>query len=101
MRDIMINCKKVYEVGSLYKNKKEEIDMIENNLKSISDNIKEAWTGADSHNFTESFGAHIYELENLKNYLDGNSEILKNNALEHNQSNKAYASRLERRYYNG
>ncbi len=101
MRDIVINCRKVYEVGSLYKNKSDEINIIENNLKKISDNIKSAWSGADSHNFIESFEAHIYELENLKNYLEGNSKLLKNNALEHNQSNNKYASRLERRNYNG
>ena len=96
MRDIKINCKKVYDTGIIYENELEKIKQIKEKLTNISSKIKEEWTGDDNHNFLESFNAHIYDLGNLMTFLEENGKILKDTALEHSQINSSFVAQIER-----
>ena len=96
MHDIRINCKRVYDVGINFNEEASKLIEIKNNLTGISNRVKEAWTGDDRHNFLESFDAHIYELENIANYLKDDEKLLKNIALCHAQINEDFAKQTER-----
>ena len=96
MRKIKFNCKQIYDTGTLYDAKIEEIREIKNEMANISNRIKENWTGDDNHNFLESFNAHIYDLTNIINYLEGNGKIMKDTALNHGKVNEEFFSRIER-----
>ena len=96
MRKIKINCKRIYNTGVLYSTESNEISQIKRNLSEISERIKKLWTGTDNHNFIESFDAHIYDLTNLINYLDGNGKIMNDTALNHNQINVNFYKKIER-----
>ena len=96
MHSIKINYKKVYETSLFFKEKKEDIDEVESELKKISDTIKDVWTGDDSHNFIESFNAHINDLENVKNYLTGTGDLLEKITTRHNDTNNEFVENMER-----
>ena len=96
MRDIIINPKKTYDLGSIYQNNASEITVVLKKLTEISDKISKDWVGDDSHNFTESFNAHIYELNNFINYLNEYSKILKTDALSHSDTDNQFVKEVER-----
>lgn len=95
MRELRINCKKVYDTGSIYGIEANEISEIKKRLDKISEEIGESWSGGDSHNFLESFNAHIYDLNNLINFLNGSEKILKNVALNHSRYNHDFIKRVK------
>lgn len=95
MRELRINCKRVYDTGSVYGIGANELIEIRKRLNNISLDIKEIWSGGDSHNFLESFNAHIYDLNNLINFLNGSEKVLKNVALNHNRYNHEFVKRVE------
>ncbi len=96
MHSIKINYKKLYETSLLFKDEIENVDEIKTKLTEISDNMKDIWTGDDSHNFLESFNSHINDLENVKNYLTATGELLERISLSQNISNEDFIRNVER-----
>lgn len=96
MGKLVINCRNVYEAGLKYNEKAEEVKEIEKNMTFISNKIELIWQGIDSHNFIESFNAHIYDLKNIESFLSNSGNVMKSVAIEHNEANDVFASKLER-----
>ena len=96
MRDIIINYRKVYDTGETYRKESDNINKIQNNLKNISKVLNDNWNDDASHNLIESFDAHIYALNNIKNFLDGYEKLFKTIATGHDEIDSKYISELER-----
>lgn len=95
-RNIKINCRRVYTVGSFYQQYAGEFKNIQEKMKNISYAIASAWQGQDSNNFIIKFNNHIEYLNNLIDFLNDKSEVLKQNALDHNNADKEFLSRMKR-----
>ena len=93
---IRINCKKVYDNGVDYIENSEEILEIQKDLKQISEDIKNAWKGADDHNFGVSFNKHIADLDLIIGFLSENGDLLKQNASGHEGIDNNFATQMER-----
>ena len=93
---IKINCKRVYDNGTLYLSYCDELEKIQKELDESAGKIQEAWSGADCHNFIVSFQNHIKDIDKLINFLGENGELLKKNALDHSSIDTNFASSMER-----
>lgn len=93
---IKINCKRVYETGLKYNREAELIKVEQDKLKEISTSISSIWTGGDSHNFQVSFNEHINALDEIINFLENKSTILKANALDHSTVDNNFMNKMKR-----
>jgi uncharacterized protein YukE len=93
---IRINCKKVYDNGQEYMNASDTIAGIQNDLKTIKDEIESIWVGVDDHNFKVSFGSHIEDLNPVIDFLKVDGDLLKTNALQHSGIDNEFATKMER-----
>ena len=93
---IRINCKKVYDNGQEYMDASEAIAGIQNDLKTIKDEIESIWSGVDDHNFKVSFGSHIEDLNPVIDFLKADGDLLKKNALQHSGIDNEFATKMER-----
>ena len=93
---IKINCKKVYDNGNLYEKSREEIISIQKNLNAISEEIRKIWGGADGNNFAVSLNKHIKNFDAVVNFLGFNGDLLKKNALTHNNIDNTFITKVER-----
>ena len=91
-----INPRVVYEAGDDYVAKDEELKKIQLNLRKIYNNIDNAWQGTGGHNFKTSFYKHIENLNEQIDYLEEMGDILKKNALEHDDIDNEFATKMER-----
>ncbi len=96
-KSIYINCKKVYETGTKYKNIAEEIRQKKRYLEEIVNNINGIWKGTDSAIFQASFSKHIYELNDIISFLEDKSMILKTSALEHSNIDSNFTTKMKKR----
>ena len=95
-RKIKINCKRVYETGLKYAQQAELIRKEQSNLNSIAGGINAAWNGEDGNNFLISFNKHIESLNNVIDFLNTESSILKANALEHSNIDIEFTNKMKR-----
>lgn len=96
MHNIKVNCKIVYDSGNNFNDKSERISKIKDRLNESLEKIKGAWEGADGHNFAESFNSHVYELENISNYLKDNGSLFKSIALNHGNVHEEFVTKAGR-----
>lgn len=95
-RNIKINCRRVYNAGSAYLKYANDIKRIQEKMANISNSISEIWNGHDNTNFLIKFGEHITYLNNLIDFLNDKGELLKQNALNHNNADREFLSRMRR-----
>lgn len=100
-RKIKINCKKVYDVGNFYQESADKIRKMKNDLLEISANISTSWQGVDSNNFNSRFNSHIEYLDNLINFLEAKSTVLKKTSTAHNVVDSDFSERMKRNDVNG
>ena len=96
MSYIKINPRKVYETGMEYHTYADRVITDKAKLNGIKEKVAEIWTGEDSHNFGISFGSHIDELDEVINFLEAKSALLKENAFNHNTSDNNFKTKMER-----
>lgn len=95
-RNIKINCKRVYSAGVAYQDFANEVREIQRRMQNISSSISKCWQGVDNNNFTVKFNEHINYLNNLIGFLDEKGNLLKNNALNHENADKEFVNRMKR-----
>jgi len=95
-RKIKINCRRVYEVGNFYKESADNIRKMKNDMLEISANISIAWQGVDSNNFNSRFNSHVEYLDNLINFLESKSNVLKKTSIAHNAVDNDFSERMKR-----
>ncbi|MBR4672187.1 MAG: hypothetical protein IKO78_03165 [Bacilli bacterium] len=96
MAYIKINPRKVYESGMKYHVYADRVIEDQRKLRGIKENVEKLWTGEDSHNFGVSFESHIDELDDIIDFLEEKSMLLKENALNHNTSDNNFKTKMER-----
>ena len=96
-KKIIINPKKVYEMGTKYKNEADEIKYKKRELEEIVYRISQIWKGTASVEFQASFSQHIYELTEIIDFLNDKSIILKASALEHNNNDNNFSTIMKKR----
>lgn len=95
-RGIKINCKRVYETGLKYDKEADLIKGEQEKLNNISSEINSIWTGGDSNNFLVSFNQHIKALDEIINFLNTKSGILKGSALDHSNVDNNFSNKMKR-----
>ena len=78
-----INCRKLYETG-LYIDK--EVEKLEENvteMKKITKEIGEVWSGIDYDNFSESFINYLDTIKNVEDKIKGNTQVMEILAAKH------------------
>ncbi len=92
---IKINCNKVYNTGTEYKQSSEEIKNYKEQLNEIYTGIEEAWNNDENVNFLASFKDHINVLDEYINFLDETGDNMKNISIKHNDSELEFKKRME------
>ena len=93
---IKINPRRVYETGMKYHECSDRVTSDKAQLNGIKENLASIWTGEDSHNFGVSFQTHIDKLDVIIDFLEEKSQLLKENALNHNTSDNNFKTKMER-----
>lgn len=93
---IKINCKKVYDNGTFYKQMSDDIIETQKRLDTISNEIYKIWGGAPGNNFIVSFNKHIKDFDAVVNFLRDNGELLRKNAYDHGNIDYEFATKMER-----
>ena len=96
MSKIAVKCRKVYETGSRYLMYKDKIGYDQKKLLAIGENIMEAWGGEDRDRFIDAFNTHVSSLGELLYFLENESTILKEAALNHSNNDNNFALKMKR-----
>ena len=96
MSKIKIDFEKVQDQGDKYKSSSEQLNTLQNNLKSIEDEIKAAWNNDENVDFIARFEDDINYLSDFSNFLDGKGELLKKVSGFHEDSEKEFINQMER-----
>lgn len=95
--NIKINPRQVYYTGIQYSLLADKVRECQNKINKIcEDEVEDAWIGGDNHNFIVSLTEHAALLDDLVDFLENKSSILKETALNHNTSDNNLEKNISR-----
>lgn len=95
-RILRFNCKELYKSGVYLNAQACILDKLINEMKSITDNMKNVWSGIDYEKFRSNFSEYLSSIEKLEISLIDKASLIKSVAVKHGNIDKDLYNNLNR-----